>query len=89
LNEDDKALKLIVDEYKMSMGGSFFNKTPEKNSNLELERLIMENGMDNHLFDTHKLLSVYDELSESNKREFFRRVVVAFIKFKFNENIGE
>lgn len=90
LNDDDKTIESMVEEYKMSMGGSFFNdftKKPDKN--IELEELIIKNGIDNHLFDTHELLSIYDNLSEYNKREFFQRVVVAFIKFKFQENTVE
>ena len=90
LNDDDKTIESMVEEYKMSMGGSFFNdftKKPDKN--IELEELIIKKGIDNHLFDTHELLSIYDNLSEYNKREFFQRVVVAFIKFKFQENTVE
>jgi hypothetical protein len=104
LNEDDKAIEStanelansqpsvvrIVEEYKMSMGGSFFNnfsKRPEKD--LELEKLMIKSGVDNHLFDTHELLSIYDNLSEYNKREFFQKIVVAFIKFKFHEDTVE
>ena len=90
LNEDDKAIKSVVEEYKMSMGGSFFNnfsKMPEKD--LQLENLMIKKGIQNHLFDTHELLSIYDNLSEYNKREFFQKVVVAFIKFKFNEDMVE
>jgi hypothetical protein len=90
LNDDDKTIKSMVEEYKMSMGGSFFNnftKKPEKD--IELEELIIKNGIDNHLFDTHELLSIYDNLSEYNKREFFQKVVVAFIKFKFQEDTVE
>ncbi len=83
LNEEDKAIKSVIEEYKMSMGGSFFNNTSENHS-IELERLIIEKGIENHLFDTHALLSIYDDLSEHNKREFFRKVVVAFIGFKFH-----
>ena len=85
LNDDDKTIESMVEEYKMSMGGSFFNdftKKPDKN--IELEELIIKKGIDNHLFDTHELLSIYDNLSEYNKREFFQRVVVAFIKFQEN-----
>ena len=99
LNEDDKTIKStasevansqpsvvsVIEEYKMSMGGSFFNnfsKRPEKD--IELEKSVIENGINNHLFDTHELLSIYDSLSEYNKREFFQKVIVAFIKFKFN-----
>ena len=90
LNGDDKTIESIVEEYKMSMGGSFFNdftKKPDKD--IELEELIIKNGIDNHLFDTHELLSIYDNLSEYNKREFFQKVVVAFIKFKFQEDTVE
>ena len=90
LNGDDKTIESIVEEYKMSMGGSFFNdftKKPDKD--IELEELIIKNGIDNHLFDTHELLSIYDSLSEYNKREFFQKVVVAFIKFKFQEDTVE
>lgn len=71
----------------MSMGGSFFNdfsKRPGKD--LELEEMMIKTGIDDHLFDTHELLSIYDNLSEFNRREFFQKVVVAFIKFKFQED---
>ncbi len=82
LKEEDKAIKSAVEEYKMSMGGSFFNNV-SKNHDVELESLIIEKGIEDHLFDTHTLLSIYDDLSEYNKREFFHKVVVAFIEFKF------
>ena len=90
LNDEDKLIKSMVDDYKMSMGGSFFNdftKKPEKN--MEMEELIIKKGIDDHLFDTHELLSIYDNLSEYNKREFFQKVVVEFIKFKFQEDAAE
>ena len=85
LDKDDKIIESILDEYKMSMGGYFFNNTSEENPNAELEKLMIEEGIENHLFDTHELLSIYDKLSECNKREFFQNVVVSFIKFKFDE----
>ena len=85
MNEDDKRLNSIIDEYKMSMGGCFFNKAPEKDHDVELEILAIENALKNHLFDTDQLLLIYDELSDFNKRELFRKVVVAFIKYKFLE----
>ena len=90
LNDDDKTIESMVEEYKMSMGGSFFNDfTKKSDENIEVEELIIKKGIDNHLFDTHELLSIYDNLSEYNKREFFQRVVVAFIKFKFQEDTVE
>jgi hypothetical protein len=90
LNDDDKTIESMVEEYKMSMGGLFFNNfTKEPEKDMELEELIIKKGIDNHLFDTHELLSIYDNLSEYNKREFFQRVVVAFIKFKFQEDTVE
>ena len=105
LNDDDKTIELMVEEYKMSMGGSFFNKfTKEPEKDLELEGLMfveqsstnrqtefamIKNGIDNHLFDTHELMSIYDNLSDYNKREFFQKIVVAFIKFKFHEDTVE
>lgn len=90
LNDDDKTIESMVEEYKMSMGGSFFNNfTKEPEKDIEMEELIIKKGIDNHLFDTHELLSIYDNLSEYNKREFFQRVVVAFIKFKFQEDTVE
>jgi len=85
LDENDKRMNSIIDEYKMSMGGSFFNKAPDKDHDVELEILAIENALEKYLFDTDKLLSIYDELSDFNKRELFRKVVVAFIKNKFNE----
>ncbi len=89
LNDNDKAIRSLVEEYKMSMGGSFFNNYSKEPEDLKLEELMIENGINSHLFDTHKLLSIYDDLSEHNKREFFQRVVVAFIKFKFKEDTVE
>ncbi|MCZ3366161.1 MULTISPECIES: hypothetical protein [Methanobacterium] len=90
MNDDDKTIESMVEEYKMSMGGLFFNNfTKEPEKDMELEELIIKKGIDNHLFDTHELLSIYDNLSEYNKREFFQRVVVAFIKFKFQEDTVE
>ena len=90
LNDDEKTIESMVEEYKMSMGGSFFNKfTKEPEKDLELECLMIKNGIDNHLFDTHELMSIYDNLSDYNKREFFQKIVVAFIKFKFNEDTLE
>ena len=90
LSDDDKTIESVVAEYKMSMGGSFFNDfTKKSDKDLELEELIIKKGIDNHLFDTHELLSIYDNLSEYNKREFFQKVVVAFIKFKFQEDTVE
>lgn len=85
MNKDDKKMNSIIDEYKMSMGGSFFNNTPNSGHDDELEMLAVENAVKNHLFDTYQLLSIYDELSDFNKREFFRKVIVAFIKSKFDE----
>ena len=122
LNDDEKTIESMVEEYKMSMGGSFFNKfTKEPEKDLELENLMLveqscrkckhfpcpkhevfegstnrqtefamiKKGIDNHLFDTHELMSIYDNLSDYNKREFFHKIVVAFIKFKFNEDTLE
>ncbi len=83
LDEEDKKLNSVIDEYKMSMGGCFFNKAPGKDHDAELEKLAIENALENHLFDTDQLLSIYDELSDFNKRELFRKVVVGFIKYKF------
>ncbi len=83
MNKDDRAVESIIEEYKMSMGGSFFNKIPDKD--LELEVLKIENGVDKHLFNTYKLLSIYDSLSEYNKREFFQKVTAALIEF--NEQV--
>jgi hypothetical protein len=87
LNKDDKNLELIIDEYKMSMGGYFLKKNLDKEHDGELENLAIENAVENHLFDTYQLLSIYDELSDFNKREFFRKVIVEFIKFKFQDNV--
>ena len=86
LNKNDDNLKSIVDEYNMSMGGYFFNKKLDKGNDTEFEVLAIENALENHIFDTHQLLSIYDELSDSNKRELFRKVIVELIKFKFNMN---
>lgn len=86
MDKKDKEIESIVEEYKMSMGGRFFNKSSEDEHEIELETFSMDNAVENHLFDTYQLLSVYDELSDFNKREFFRKVIVAFIEFKFDEN---
>lgn len=86
LDKEDKTIESIVEEYKMSMGGCFFNNNAKDGYNIELERLMIENGIENHLFDTHELLSIYDKLSRSNKREFFRKVVVSLINFNSDEN---
>ncbi|MGB9936553.1 MAG: hypothetical protein ACPK7O_02435 [Methanobacterium sp.] len=88
MGNEDRNMELIIEEYKMSMGG-YFNKTLEKGHEDELELLAIENAIENHLFDTHQLLSIYDELSDSNKREFFRKVIVGFIEFKFDKNNNE
>lgn len=77
-------MESILEEYKMSMGGSFFNSS-SKNSEYELELFLIEKTIKNHLFDTHKLLEVYDKVSDRNKREFFKNIIVEFIKFKFSE----
>ncbi len=86
MKNDDKQLKCILDEYKLSIGGSFFSNKLQGEHDEELEILAIKNAVENHLFDTHQLLSIYDELSDLNKREFFRKVIVAFIEYKFNEN---
>ena len=83
MNKDDKKLESIIAEYKMSMGGYFFNNESDREHDHELEMGAIENALENHLFDTYQLLSTYDELSDFNKREFFRMVIAAFIKFKF------
>lgn len=89
MTNGDRNIESIIEEYKMSMGGYFFNKKLEKGHEDELEKLAIENAVKNHLFDTYQLLSIYDELSDSNKRKFFRKVIVEFIKFKFDENNEE
>ena len=78
LDKEDKTMESIIDEYKMSMGGCFFNKTSQMDSNMGLEKLMIESGIENHLFDTYEQLSIYDRLSDGSKREFFQKVVVAF-----------
>lgn len=85
VNKENKDLDIIIDEYKMSMGGCFFNNIPDKEHGVELEELTIENALKEHLFDTYKLLSIYDELSDLNKRELFRKVIIEFIKYKFDE----
>ncbi|MBI5679800.1 MAG: hypothetical protein HZC47_02760 [Methanobacterium sp.] len=85
MDKENKKMESILDEYKMSMGGSFFNMD-SKNPEDEIELLLVENTIKNHLFDTHELLAVYDQVSEGNKRKFFKDVIVEFIKFKFAEN---
>lgn len=76
----DKDIHSIVEEYKMSMGGSFFNNMSKEDSNLKLEKAVIENGLENHLFDMQELLSIYDKLSEYSKRAFFQKVVLKLIK---------
>ncbi len=84
LDEEDKKLKSIVDEYKLSMGGCFFNDTIPESVVDESETQQIENALKNHLFHPHELLSIYDDLSDFNKRELFRRIIEAF-NFKLNE----
>ncbi len=49
LNDDDKTIESMVEEYKMSMGGSFFNDfTKKPDENIEVEELIIKNGINNH-----------------------------------------
>jgi hypothetical protein len=82
---DDKDIERIVNEYKMSMGGSFFSKRSDMDTNDRLEQLIIENVIKDHLFDIQELLLTYDKLSEVNKRELFIKVVIAFTKHEFNK----
>ena len=82
---DDKDIERIVNEYKMSMGGSFFSKRSDMDTNNELEQLIIENVIKDHLFDIQELLLTYDKLSKVNKRELFIKVVIAFTKHEFNK----
>jgi len=84
LDKEDKVIQSIIEEYKMSMGGSFFNKVAEEDPNMKLERLMVESTIENHLFDIHELLSIYDKLSEFNKRMFFQKVVLKFVELYSN-----
>ena len=77
LKDDNEKLNSIIEEYKMSMGGCFFNNI-NKNHDIELE--VIKNGIENHLYDKYKLLSIYDNLSDINKREFFINVISTLIK---------
>ena len=78
LNEDPEKLNSIIEEYKMSMGGCFFNNVNNKNHEFELK--VIENTIENHLLDINKLMSIYDNLSDIYKREFFRKVILELIK---------
>ena len=84
LDKEDKTMQSIIEEYKMSMGGSFFNNSLKRNLNMEAEHLMIKKGIENHLFNVHELLTVYDKLSEQGKRAFFQRIVLAFIELYSN-----
>lgn len=78
----DEDINSIVEEYKMSMGGSFFSKTePDKDDN-ESEQLLVDYAIENYLFDIGKLLLVYEKLSEDKKRELFYKAVLSLINKK-------
>lgn len=66
----------------MSMGGSFFSKVHPDDDDNESEQILIDNLIENHLFDAQKLLTAYDELDADKKRELFYRVVISFIKPK-------
>jgi hypothetical protein len=79
MKKDDLDINSIVNEYKMSMGGSFFSKAHPAEDNKQSEHLIVEDVLKNHLFDIQKLLNVYDELSYDKKRELFYRAILSLI----------
>lgn len=72
----------IVDEYKMSMGGSFFSKARLDEDDNESEQILIDDLIENHLFDAQKLLLAYDELGAGEKRELFYKVIISFINQK-------
>lgn len=78
----DEDINSIVEEYKMSMGGSFFSKAePDKEDN-ESEQLLVDYAIENYLFDIGKLLMVYEKLPEDKKRELFYKAVLSLINKK-------
>lgn len=79
LKKEDIDVNSIVDEYKMSMGGCFFSKVQPDKDDKESEQSLIENVIENHLFEVNKLLDAYDELSADKKRELFFKVVVSLI----------
>ena len=85
MNKDDKKLNSIIDEYKMSMGGSFFSKVQLDEDDKESEQILIDDLIENHLFDAQKLLLAYDELGAGKKRELFYRVVISFINQKIKQ----
>jgi len=79
LKKEDIDVNSIVDEYKMSMGGCFFSKVQPNEDDKEPEQFLIENVIENHLFEANKLLDVYDGLSADKKRELFLKVVISLI----------
>lgn len=82
MKKEDIDVNSIVAEYKMSMGGSFFSKVHSDEDNSESEQILIDNLIENHLFDAQKLLIAYDELDADKRRELFYRVVISFINQK-------
>ena len=85
LEKDHEKLNSILEEYKMSMGGCFFQNSNDNNQGSELE--IINNAVKNHLFDIYELLSIYDSLSDFYKRELFINVFSKLIKLQNEENL--
>lgn len=82
MKKEDIDINSIVDEYKMSMGGSFFSKAHSNDDNKESEQILIDNLIENHLFDAQKLLTAYDELDAVKRRELFYKVIISFIDQK-------
>jgi len=82
LKKDDIDLNSIVEEYKLSMGGSFFSKVQSDEDGNESEQILIDHAVENYLFDVGKLLLVYEKLSEEGKRELFYKVIISFINRK-------
>lgn len=82
MKKENIDINSIVDEYKMSMGGSFFSKAQLDEDDNEPEQILIDDLIENHLFDAQKLLLAYDGLGAGKKRELFYRVVISFINQK-------
>ncbi len=77
MKENDKKINSIIDEYKMSMGGCFFNNNFNEDNKLENNKI--DNILKNNIIDINGLLTLYDEQDDYDKRDLFKRVSLAFI----------
>ncbi len=79
LKKKDIEVDSIVDEYKMSMGGCFFSKIDYNDNNYDLEHELINDVIENHIYNLEKLLHAYDELSSDKKRELFYKALHSLI----------